>query len=598
MNTFKIEKRTGTYAELLETYGFANLLSKIFDSCNISDAEITISDRMMYYEVSTNTSISERMIERLCYFPLFRYVKQRIDSEVSQLPDYFDYPVQREWKKERQALLNQTYKEFSGKDKKTEREKRISEIERFFENEKRIDSTLDVYAQIITPNNFPSFDKLYKNLSHNKMLFTQFVNEIIHVYGESNYVDKEFEEKIRDLSFNKNVTATQLYNPSQGQGINKPKADGVNRKNFDSSWISESLKISGALSDMICLLVKVGSSYDLKVFVPEYNQINYHFKSILIPKFKKYLKGNTPIEIDILNILLLTQMIIEHSVFMGRRKKVKDIVTGLHTVYQKDLGKNKAVVNIGFIRIPDFIEIRSKEENQIWIDILEEQKQMIGSIKESGDTIQGLLLYRNFISGSDIDNFFKFSYWYSIYLSNQLSNRKYARSFSIETLNQIYKCMDTNELKLSKIISNVGFKAIANAIRESTIILQTIASLKTQGKAKDFQLEKLSLYSIRYGVAQTLQRKSKSPEELAEYIGEFIALYNAETAGKSETRGKSFRANVRENELMAFYTLLEQSKSSKLIGALLASYGFALKAKDTNKQEDIADLDLDEENEL
>jgi hypothetical protein len=572
MNTFKIEKRTGTYSELLETYGFANLLAKIFDRKNISDADITISDKGLYYEVATESFVSKETVEKLSYFPFFKYIKQKPDTDVSQFADYYDYPVQKEWKKERQNLLNQIYKECQGKEKKAEKERRILEVEKIYEDEKRIDSALDVYAQINSPNNFPSFDKLYKNFLINKDHFPQFIDEILHTYGVDNYVNKEFEKTIKNLSFSKIVTATQLYNPNQGQGLNKPKADGLNRKNFDSSWICENMKISGSLTDMVCQLVKVGSSYDLKVFVPDYKQVNYRFKSTLMPNFKKHLKGNTPIEIDILNILLLTQMIIEHSGFMGRRKKVKDIVAGLHSVYQKDLGQNKAVVNIGFIQVPNFIEISSKEENQIWIEILQEQRQIIGGIKELGDTAQGLLLYRNFFSGSDIKSFFKFSFWYAIYLSSQLSNKKYARTFSIETLNQFYKCMDTTELKLTEIISNVGFKAVAGAIRKSTVTLQ-------------YTPKESRKYDVRYGVAQTLQNKSKSKVDLAEFIGEFVALYNSETARQAEKTGNSLRASVRENELVEFYTLLD-SFPSKLVGSLLASYGFALPAKDATKQED------------
>ena len=565
MNTFKIEKRTGTYSDLLETYGFANLLSKIFDRVNLSDADVSISGKGLYYEVSTNIALSDEMLAKLSYFPLFRYIKQKPETDVSQLSGYFDYPVQKEWKRERQKLLLQAYSEYSGKEKKGERDRRIQEVEHIYENEKRIDSALDVYAQINSPNNFPSFEKLYQNLRNNKELFSLFVSEIIHSYGDEQYNSKDFEKKIKNLSFSKTVTATQLYNPNQGQGLNKPKADGLNRKNFDSSWISESMKVSGALSDMICQLVKVGSSYDLKVFVPEYKQVNYRYKESLIPRFKKQLKGNTPIEIDILNILLLTQMIIEHAGYTGRRKKAKDIISGLHSVYQKDLGQNKAVVNIGFIQVPNFIEISSKEENQIWIDILQEQRQIIGSIKELGDTTQGLLFYRSFISGSDINSFFKFSFWYATYLSSQLSNKKYARAFSIETLNQFYKCMDTNELKLSEIISNVGFNAVAGAIRKSTVTLQ-------------YTPKESRKYDVRYGVAQTLQNKSKSKKDLAEFVGEFIALYNSETARQAEKTGNSLRVSVKENELIEFYTLLD-SFPSKLVGALLASYGFALKAK-------------------
>jgi hypothetical protein len=315
----------------------------------------------------------------------------------------------------------------------------------------------------------------------------------------------------------------------------------------------------------------------LKVFVPEYKQVNYPFRKSLIPDFKKHLKGNTPIKIDVLNILLLTEMIINHTEFSGKvRKKVKDIVSGLHSVYQKDLGQNKAVVNIGFIQVPNFIEISTKEENQQWIDILNEQKAIIsnigrtnGKVLETGEVIQGLQKYRNFISGSDIYSFFDFSFWYSSYVMTQLTKGERIHFFSEISLNKFYTCMDTN-LKLSEIINNDGFKAIAEAIRKSTVTL-----LRTPKDARQ--------YEIRYGVAQTLQGKSKSSADLAEYIGEFISLYNSETAMKAD-KGIYRRRTIRENELTEFYLLLDKFPA-KLVGALLASYGFALSAQEANKQE-------------
>lgn len=584
MNTFRIKKKTGTYAELLEAYGLANLLSRIFDSTNSSDTEISIKDKDLYYEIITSNPITDEILENTHYFPIFKFIKQKVESDVSMYSDYYDYPVQKKWINERRKLRSQIFTDYKGKDNKNEREKRLNEVERIFDREKHLDVEFDVYSQISLANNFSSFEKLFLYIFVNKNHFSQFIKEIVHYYGNDNYIDKEFDELIKDFTFTKKVTATQLYNPNQGQGLNKPKADGLNRKNFDSFWICECMKISGALSDMICQKVKVGNSYDLKVFVPEYKEVNYHFKSYLLPSFKKHLKGNTPIKIDILNILLLSQTVIEHSAFMGRRKKVKDIVTGLHSVYQKDLGQNKAVVNIGFIQVPSFIEISNKDDNQTWIDILKEQRQIIETINEElGYTTSGLLLYRNFISGSDLNCFIKFMHWYAIYLTSQLSNKKYTQSFSIETLNKLYKCMDTSELKLSEIISNVGFKAVAGAIRKSTVILQ-------------YTPKENRMYDIRYGVAQTLQNKSKSKDDLAEFIGEFIALYNSETARQAEKTGSSFRTNVRENELAEFYTLLDNAQSSKLIGALLASYGFALSAKKVNQEDsELEMLEISEE---
>lgn len=558
MNTFRVKKVTGTYSELLETYGLANFLKKIFDSLGERDSKIMIADRDTFFEVTVNTDITDEMIERVHYFPPFKYIKVKADADVTAYPDCYDYPLQKKQKEERDKELQRVRKEFSGKEKKKERERQIKEIE----NRYGIDMTHDVYSQICTLNNFPSFDKSFGNFHHNREIFPLLVKEILAYYSENAYDSKGFKKQLKGKSFVKDIVATQLYNPSQGQGLNKLKADGLNRKNFDSSWVAETMKISGALSDMVCQLVKVGSSYDLKVAVPEYKKIGWGNKRALMLAFKKYLKGNTPIKIDILDILLLTEKLVELTVIEGKPCNVRNSVTGLHTVYQKDLGQNKAVVNIGFLQVPDFIEIGTEDERADWLEILEEQRQIIGSIDELGSTIQGLMWYRDFISGSDLNSFFRFSFWYGAYLSNQLSNKKYARAFTVESLNKFYMSMDT---KLREIVENKGFIAVAKAIRQSTVNLQ-------------YTPKENRKYEVRYGVAQTLQVKSKTPEDLAEYIGEFIAVYNAETARQTEKSGQALRANVREDELTEFYALLDRF-SSKLVGAMLASYGFALSAK-------------------
>ena len=154
--------------------------------------------------------------------------------------------------------------------------------------------------------------------------------------------------------------------------------------------------------------------------------------------------------------------------------------------------------------------------------------------------------YRDFISGSDLNSFFRFSFWYGTYLSNQLSNRKYARAFTVESLNKFYMSMDT---KLREVVENKGFVAVAKAIRQSTVNLQ-------------YTPKENRKYEVRYGVAQALQVKSKTPEDLAEYIGEFIATYNAETARQTEKSGQALRANVREDELTEFYSLLDKQSGN------------------------------------
>ncbi len=573
MSIYTVHKKTGTYSELLETYGLANFLQKVFDSVNLPDNKIVITDKGYCFEVSTSIDITDDIISKVKYFPPFKYIKQKEHSDVSKYPDYYDYPTQNVWKKERQELLNAAYniKDASAKQKEIER------INKIFDTEKPRDIEYDVYSQMITPNNFSGFEKLYSCFYDNRNYFGILIKYILGYYQGSK-TKRPKELTIKDES----VSALQLYNPNRGKGLKAEKANSVSGSNFKSSWIAETMKISGALSYMICQLVKIGArSFDLKIFVPEYKTLNYTKDFKLIPQLKKYAKGNTPIKIDVLHILLLAKLLVENTEASGRRRKIKDIITGLHSVYQKDLGQNKAVVNIGFIQTPGFIEIGSKQDVQIWVEILQEQMAIIGKMKEENDATPGLMLYRNFISGSNIDDFFKFSYWYAEYLMSQLSKQNKPKAFTINTLNKLYNSMDNQEISLKSIIENEGFKAVADAIRKSTVSLQYLP--KDQRK-----------YEIRYGVAQALQTKSKTKTDLAEYIGEFISLYNAETSRKAEKDDRAFRKNVREDKLSQFYELLD-CHSSKLIGALLASYGFAL-LKKTQSDDDEDNL-IEDENE-
>ena len=192
--------------------------------------------------------------------------------------------------------------------------------------------------------------------------------------------------------------------------------------------------------------------------------------------------------------------------------------------------------------------------------------------------MQGLLAYRNFLGSSNLYSFFKFSNWYSVYLMQALDNQKYyVKPFKVEILNLFYEMMDkNNELKLGDIIKNEGFLAVANAIRKSTVTLQYTP--KDQRK-----------FDIRYGMAQEIQNKSKSKSDLATFIGEFIATYNAQTARQMEKTGKALRKNVKDSELIDFYELLDKADSSRLVGALLGSYGFALIAKEIKDDDDNSD---------
>lgn len=576
---FYIRKQSGTYAETLEAFGVANLLDEIFARSNTKGVQITLKDLEHSYLVETNKDVTEDLINNLTYFQIIKFIKkdanQQIPAGINE-SDCFNYPEQKAIQDEYKERYKQVEKIKSEEEKKKER-KRITE-EKLSEFGKKIDAEFDVFREI-KGNPYASFSKLFDNFHLNQDNFKELVSTIIKYYESSELL----KPKIKLID--EKPTAQQLYNPNQGKGLNKGKANNVSMGNLSSHWIAETMKISGALSFMVCQYVKVGSGYDLKIYVPEFNQMTLRDARDLTKEFKRYLKSVSPVKLDIINSLSFTTQFIKRTPeYTGKPRKT---IKGFHSVYQKDLGQNKAVANIAFIATPDFVSYATKEDGYEWIEILEHQKALISNIEEHGDAMKGLLTYRNFlgaVGNASLNYFNDFSFWYATYLMQKLTKgNRFVRTFKIENLNRFYNNMASNDSKLIEIIQDEGFLAVAQAIRKSTVSLQYTP--KDQRR-----------FEIRYGLAQQLQNKSKSKEDLTTFIGEFVGIYNAETARNAEKNGgKTFRANVKDSELLQFYTLLDKN-SPRLIGALLASYGFALTKKEAPKDENEADENTSEEN--
>jgi len=568
---FFVQKQSGTYSETLEAYGLASLLNEILQRSQISDRKIIIEDKGLYYLVHSNKEISDEMIDGLEFFQVVKFLINKSETPIPKgisKTDCYDYPAQKaeqDWYKAEYDRIEKD-KGLNAKKKKTAKQELAKQ--KLSEFGKKIDAEYDVYRELIK-NPYASFTKLYENFYHNQDDFAELLKEIL-----CNYPNISAKESKINFADDK-PTSQQLFNPNQGKGLNKGKANNASMGNLKSSWVSETMKISGGLSMMSVQYVKVGSGYDLKIYVPEFKEIQLSKGKELIKEFKRYLKSASPIKLDILNILDLIINFIEYTPEYNKGK-VKNTIQGFHSVYQKDLGQNKAVANIAFINTPDFIAYSNKQEGREWKDILKSQRNIISGIEELGDSIQGLQHYRNFLGStgqSAFEYFSDFSYWYAGYLMQALDNEKYyIKPLQIETLNKFFNNMNTKELNLTEIIENEGFKAVASAIRKSTVTLQ-------------YTPKENRKFDIRYGLAQQLQNKSKSKENLATFIGEFIGTYNAETARNAEKNGgKSFRSNVKDEELIQFYSLLDNNPS-RLVGALLSSYGFALNKKDAPKVE-------------
>lgn len=582
--TYTVLKQSGTYAETLEWLGFSYFLEKLCGELyRNEDVQITLHNEPHQYCVSINREITQADLAALPYFWVLPFIRKETKMSIPDglpIAELRDYPKQKGIRDERKAQREAVQKDkaLSGPEQK----KRLSELNEYFKSElaERLDLDFDVYSIIRGNNPYPSYFKLYTNFESNRKHFELLVWEILSYYTIPNSKAKSNVKAITTK-----VTAQQLYAPNQGKGLNREKADGPKAGNLDGFWIPETMKVAGALQTMFCQYVKVGTGYDLKVNVPEFNDIEHQQVDKLLSGFKQSLSSNSAIKVDILNVLSFCKVFIENSPEYKsnsgwRRINITNSVNGFHSVIQKDLGQNRAVVNMSFLGVPTFIEYQNADEAQQWITILNEQHALVRNIEEQGESIDGLRAYRSFLSGSDLTSFFQFTTFYSTYLMHELTDkRSFIKPFSTEHLNQFFTSMSTENVNLRDIINDPGFQSIAKAIRKSTVSLQM---------AKRKNPNKKLRYPIRYGMAQELQVKSKSKTDLATFIGEFVTTYNAENARyqelhptPSDEEKYDIRALVKDAELLSFYSLLDNPRyPSRLVGALLGSYGFALTAKE------------------
>jgi hypothetical protein len=562
---FYIKKQSGTYSEALEAYGLSKTLKTITSDLELKGLNIEIFDKDSCYEVCLNKPISQEQIFGLKYRVLLPFIKKETKQQVPigiPLNELLDYPeqkdIQEQYKKDYEAI--EKNKSLNQEAKKQAKKSWAVTKEGEFGN--RIKSEFDIMREIISKP-YDSYFKLFENIHNNQDKFGEVVNEILNYYSEEpQKIKREF--KLKDEKPN----GLQLYNPNQSKGLNRAKADSTSMASIGSDWIAESMKIIGALSFMSCQFIKVGSSYDMKIYVPAMQHTLFDKLESITKKFKKHLKSLSPIRLDIINILNFSITFIKETEEY-HHGKLKNTLKGFYSVYQKSLGNARGVTNISFIQAPDFVSYSNNDEANEWIEILEQQRKTIQSIEENGGAIQGLEAYRSFLGAtgqSALGYFSKFSFWYAGYLMQQLNkDNRYVRSFKVEHLNKFYTNMEPT---LSEIIENEGFQAVASAIRNSTIRLQ----IKSQFQRSHEKFE------IRYGFAQDLQSKSRSKNDLAKFIGNFLGKYNAETARHKEKRPEVlYRPNVRKEEEDKFYQLLERySDKSDLIGSLLSAYGYAL----------------------
>jgi hypothetical protein len=629
---YYIANISGFYQETLEAYGFAKLLDMILNNDENIMSEIKIINQKNHYEIiidNFDKITFEQKVNAFCTNPNlgFDYIFKQTDPKKGGTAKPLNIQTQKELdvsifdiSKEWEVIKNYNASDKSENSKAPHPYFNIYELFSNFSIEYIGSPHLGGTKQA------GMFTRTFLQLYYNKEYFKNFLNGLFFLFSsQENQLDKDKYAQFVDLSFPKNqnskeieynvlgknhkvskTTYNQLLNPNASKGLNSEKMR-LSELSGEPEILREYLKILGSFNSMF----SVGGNKtldDYRVYVSVPNDIDFIQQKQIFRKFKKIFYTNSTYKADIYASLLFTKTLIEHLEF--EKENIFDFdytptnyIEGFFMCHfmtmKKSPPKKHAPINLAFIALPKFIKAGNKEEADEWVETLDNLYKIIRSIRgsekteETGEIIRGLGFFRDFVSTSNLESFLSFSFWYTAFLVKKLDEKSkeknkqiYVSPFKTSSLNKIYSNMASN---LSEIIENEGFKAVAAAIRKSTVSL-----LRTPKSLRKFE--------PRYGLAQQLQNKSKSKDEFTTFIAEFLTTYDAETSNKIDKLIKDGlkpkdaamslgRANIKANLQDDFFTLLEKySDNTRLIGALLASYGFALERNEAKLTERLEKL--------
>jgi len=537
---FYVFKESGTFSDTLEFLGLVRLIKNIFQNDFFS---IIMYDKGTFYQLELEKEID---LEKLTidFFYLFRYItKKNEDGNTYNFP-IINYDTEKE-------IVDKYYKLKSNERKKEETPKPHKD-----------------YDIIRLLSGINGYRVAFNNWLQYKDNFNDFLKFLLEYYSQFDIFKrddlyKDFNKKYTMKNLEK-INALQDINPDKGKGINKTKANSVTPNAYSKIlWFKQLLKFAGLWEGGI-------SKYfnkDYKTYVITPFEINYNYFSAVFNDIKTNLSGKTSIKFDIIIQLNLIEKLIYHHKNYTENWNIfepKRVISGIQFAYYKNLGQRPAVTNIGFLGIPQIMKVKNEEDGNKWIEVIKEHKNIIGSINDShSSNIEMLINYREFMSSGNFKHFFEFCFGYGTYL---ISKDK-LEPYMILTKNRM-EVLFMSETNFNEILENEGFKAIANAIRNSTIKPAT---------SKDPNAKK----NIVFGLSNKLKIASRNKELFVEEIANFVKSYNEKNM-LSDYHGKEHHKYITDEEFKKFVELIDNSNISvKTIAGLLVAYGYT---REKNKE--------------
>jgi hypothetical protein len=546
VNSFPIPKKTGTYADVLAAAGLADLLSSIRIAQQTLKSEII--DRGTHFEVRTDSDIQGLPSSMGCD-PGFQYVdvpSKQAKGVPSEIPRglVLDYAAEKERETRYRAALKM--------------------------RKQRKDSQAAMDAEADRPGEdwylYKCLNALQGDGATNKA--------VLRIVGDdpANW-RKELWAALTALAAGGSpdggfdCSLVQLFSPQAAKGYARLKPDKTDRNDkTKDSWAEpflEWLRYRGYFRIAVPFFLGQKREH-VRLLCPEPQNISIRMLENVVAALRKRSIFGTAVKIDCLGTLALAELLIEYSPeFNAGFVEPGDLVSGVMVVQFQSMGQAKAVTKMERLALPGWFKLNNTADADLWRETLNEHSSVLRRLNDKNSDELGILqLYRGYLQrrGQQATlNLLAFMEAYGIFvLRERGQNHWWYKQFLANRLEAIL----SEDLSYREILNNPGFRAIAWALRTSTV------------SAQSRKRNRMDYREIRYDILPELRRKRSLPTAapFIEAITDFVASFNAESARRLEQNKPTAKRRLLTDDLESFLSLFEGRKDALLIGAMLCAY--------------------------
>lgn len=555
-----IDKTTGTPADAVLAFGLASLMDKLAGDTDIG---LRIEDGGDRYDLVLRDPLPENRLSRAAYFFLFPALttaKKATDLPAMHCVDYRDHQSR-----------NQAYFEARAKGLRDEELRDQGLVPP--------DSAWPVWAVVNQMSATDAYNGLAVLWHAHRDCFPELLAIIFELYGRrpndegaAIYAWQAL-AKAHGIAAAAEASQPQVVNPGMGKGGNRTKADALTIGGLKGFWVPEYLKFAGLYQ---CALPRtVRGSKDRKTYVLRPRTLTWRTHRQVFPDFQATFYSQTAVKMDILAALHYCIVFLQQwkdgqvtSRFKFARGQPGDHVAAIEAISYKHLGSAHATMNVSSITLPLWIPtIETVDDADRFLALLIEHEAVVRSLDEArGDAYDLLRDYRTFLSARDLRAFYRFTRRYAGYVMRAMSGAGVypPRRFAMDNLEVLIM---SHNPQLGPIMQNEGFRRIAAAIRQSTVLPQYHKSRGQSGP-----------YEIRYGLGNDLLRDASYPEKFAQALSKFVFAYNHEN-GQVNERFKGAppvrRTSVSTGDIEQVLALIDQYQDSETVANLLVAFGYA-----------------------